>query len=152
MIYQYLWSAYALVFQDKTLHYSILGDYILAGKRASNLSDRPKEYYFYKSRFFQTLSTVLSSGQISESHLFAVFFAILSSWNEPETDFTALRAHQRGFIQIFNILISRETRDSILEGALFGPSTHTYYPIFGEYRVTGKTKKQHLVSITKFIN
>ena len=108
MILQRLWRAYGFVLADKTLHYSVM----LLRKKVN--MDRV-DYCHFKSHFHRCMINVIRRNEISECHLFALYFAMVSCLNESqETNYSELRAHQHGFVQILKKLISKKSvsRDS----------------------------------------
>ena len=118
--FHYLWQAYSfnLSFSSNcVLRYSALAfeviSHVVFDRHILSQVDFPLEYYEYTSQFLNGLRKAIKENTIDETHLFAVFFAVLTgrmtAWFEPEesnTYFTYLGV----FCSTLEHLINRQAK------------------------------------------
>ncbi len=108
-----LWNAYGAVFTDKTLLYSALTwesywkDYGSDGWSPGGTY----EYYFYKSRFHESLADAMRTEAITECHFFALFLASQSSKSGVPGFKEELAMYQQGMVHVMKFLNGRPEND-----------------------------------------
>jgi hypothetical protein len=111
VVIQHLWSAYGFTFTgNKTLLYSLIAFSHYHMHRCK------MDFAFFSlvSRFQRSLLVAIDENDISDGHLFAIFFALEIN----HTDHYHRITHQRGFIEVFKKLLTNSGREDH-NGALF---------------------------------
>jgi hypothetical protein len=98
---QHLWSVYGFTFSaNKTLLYSL----IAFSHYHMHRCKRDFDFFTLVSRFQRSLIVAIDKHDISDGHLFAIFFALETQGGDHYHRF----AHQRGFIEVLKKLTQDE--------------------------------------------
>jgi hypothetical protein len=79
VIFQNLWAEYGIVFRDRSLLYGALVWMTASRMRQEGPALHETEYCIFKSRLHDSLVTAIRHNTISESHFFALAFAVLGT-------------------------------------------------------------------------
>ena len=105
IVLQHLWNAYGFTFAaNKTLLYSL----IAFSHYHMQQCKKDFDFFLFVSRFQKSLISAIDKNDVSDGHLFAIFFALETVLGDRNHQL----AHQRGFVQVLKeLLVSHGGQD-----------------------------------------
>jgi hypothetical protein len=111
-IHLHIWRAYNDTGSPpKALVYSLLANHVNRLSISRSTSQYNEDYDFFKSRFRKSQRIAIDKAEVSECHLFAAFLAILSCRNESPPNWSEVKIHHQGFLDILRVLMDKARRN-----------------------------------------